>query len=154
MAGDVLQSSVMSEDAPKESQKFINLGVVFNNRGEVLMIRRVKEEDGRDGTKLTWAFPGGKQRLNESRADCVKREVLAETGYEIKQEREISMRVHPNFLVLVVYHLCSLVSPKPVAEPQEPHEVGEIKWIKPGELEKLITTDLDPGVRKILGISN
>lgn len=135
---------------PKESTRFINLGVVLNKKGEVLMIRRAEHEKGKDGTELTWAFPGGKQRLNESREECVHREVLAETGYDATSSRQISMRVHPQFLVLVVYHLCSLNAEKPVAEPSEPHEVAEIRWVKPPEIEKLITTDLDPVVKKII----
>ena len=139
----------MSEEI-KESSKFINVGVVFNAKGEVLMIRRKKEEEGSDGKILRWAFPGGKQRLNETRQECVMREVLAETGYDIKAEDQISFRVHPQFMIVVVYHLCSLNSEVPIAEPTEPHEVAEIKWVKPEEVEALITTDLDPDVKKVL----
>ena len=135
-----------------EHEDFLNLGVVINERGEALLIRRVKKEVGKDGSVLTWAFPGGKQRLNESRGECVKREILAETGYKIEPTREISLRSHPQFSVFIVYHLCRLVSQKPVAEPNEPHEIAEIKWVKPEEIKNLITTDLDPKVSKELGI--
>ncbi len=135
-----------------ESQNFINLCIVQNKKGEVLMIRRVKKEVGRKGAVLEWAFPGGKQRFDESRAECVRRETLDETGYDIKSIQEISMRVHPQFLVTVVYHLCQLVSPKQVAPPREPHEVAEIRWVKPAEVKNLITTDLDSGVQKALGL--
>jgi len=137
----------------EESATFINLGIVLNKKGEVLMIRRVKKEAGKDGAVLTWAFPAGKQRYNESRAECVKRETLAETGYEINPIREISMRVHPQFYVFIVYHLCDLVSEKPVAKPIEPHEVAEIKWVKPEKIKDLITTDLDPKVSEALGLN-
>ena len=135
-----------------ESKNFINLGVVFNKNNEVLMIRRAKQETGRDGSVLTWAFPGGKQRLDETREDCLRREILAETGYAIKPAGKISLRVHPQFSVTVVYHLCYLEQEKPVAEPTEPHEVAEVKWVKPQDVPKLITTDLDPGVKRQLRI--
>ena len=39
-----------------------------------------------------------------------------------------------------------------MAEPREPHEVAEIKWVKPEEVRNLITTDLDSKVAKTLGI--
>ena len=136
----------------KEANNFINLGIVFNGKGEVLLIRRVREETGGDGAVLRWAFPGGKQRLDETREVCVRREVLAETGYDVKPIQQISLRIHPQFKTIVVYHRCELNAPEPVAEPAEPDEVAEIKWIKPEEIQKFITTDLDPDVRKTLGL--
>ena len=60
----------------KESKDFINLGIVVNNKGEVLMIRRVEKEIGKNDSVLEWAFPGGKQRFDESRSQCVEREIL------------------------------------------------------------------------------
>ncbi len=143
--------SVMPEE-PKESKNFINLGVVVNPKGEVLMIRRKEKETGSRGAVLEWAFPGGKQRFGETRAQCAAREVLAETGYEVAPRREISLRIHPQFMVTVVYHLCDVKAPAPVADPSEPHEVAEIKWMKPEELARAVTTNLDPKVRKELGI--
>ncbi|MBI2010801.1 MAG: NUDIX hydrolase [Candidatus Colwellbacteria bacterium] len=71
-----------------ESLNFINLGIVLNKKGEVLMIRRAQKETGSADAVLEWAFPGGKQRYNESREECVKREILDETGYNIKPIRK------------------------------------------------------------------
>ncbi len=71
----------------KEAKDFLNLGVVINEQGEVLLIKRVKQEKGRDESVLTWAFPGGKQRLNESRQECVAREILDETGYKVESTK-------------------------------------------------------------------
>ena len=136
----------------EEATKFINLGIVFNNQGAVLMIRRVKEETGKDGAVLKWAFPGGKQKLTESREQCVKREILSETGYDVKSVKQISLRRHPQIDMWIAYHLCKLNSEQAVAKPIEPHEVAEIKWIKLKEIEKLITTDLDPAVKNELGL--
>ncbi|RJR24985.1 NUDIX hydrolase [Candidatus Microgenomates bacterium] len=137
-----------------ESKNFINLGVVLNEKGEVLLIQRVKEEKGKDGSVLRWAFPGGKQKFEESREDCVEREVLAETGYQIKCTKQISLRVHPQIQhVIIAYHLCRLTEPQPIQKPSEPHEVAQIKWVKPKEMKILFTTSLDPGVAKELKIA-
>ncbi len=142
----------MSYERQGESKNFINLGVVRNEKGEVLMIRRREKEVGSDGSVLEWAFPGGGQRHDESREECVKRRVLSMTGYDVTPVRQISMRVHPVFMRTLNYHFCHLNSPEPIAEPQEPHEVAEIKWVKPEEIKSLITTDIDPNVAKTLGI--
>jgi len=136
----------------KEAKDFINLGVIVNNKKEVLMIRRVKKETSGNGAILEWAFPGGKQRFGENRNECVKREVLDETGYNIEPVKEISLRIHPQILVFIVYHLCKLVSEKPVAEPKEPHEIAEIKWVKKQDIKNLITTNLDEKVSQELGL--
>ena len=135
-----------------EIEDFIILGIVINDKGKVLVIRRVKEDVGSDGSVLTWSFPGGKQWLNENRRECVEKEILAETGYAVHSIREISLRHHPHFPVIIVYHLCKLTSLKPVAEPSEPHEIAEIRWVKPQEIKTLFTTDFDPKVSRELGL--
>lgn len=137
----------------EEAEDFINLGVIVDEKRGVLMIRRVVKEKGTNGSVLQWAFPGGKQYLNETRQECVKREVLAETGYSINPIRQIALRMHPQFPVMIVYHFCRLASPKPVAKPKEPHEIAEIKWVKSKEIKKLITTALDPDVSRELGLN-
>ena len=137
----------------KKAKDFINLGVIVNDKGEVLMIRRVKKEIGKDGAVLEWAFPGGKQRFSETRSECVKREVLDETGYDIEPVREISLRIHPQILVLIVYHLSRLNSEKPIAKPKESHEIAEIKWVKKQDIKNLITTHLDEKVSQELGLN-
>jgi len=117
------------------------------------MIRRVVKEKGRDGSILEWAFPGGKQHLDETREECVRREILDETGYDVSSIKQIAVKIHHQFPVAVVYHLCRLNSEKPVAEPREPHEIAEIKWVEIKKIKDLITTDLDPDVAQELGLS-
>lgn len=133
-----------------ESKSFLNLGVVLNNKNEVLMIRRVKKETGTDNSILEWAFPAGKQKYEETREECVKREVLAETGYAVKPIKQIDLKKHPQFPVMIAYHLCLLENPEPVAEIIEKHEVREIKWVKPSEIKNLITTELNKKVQEEL----
>ncbi|MCX6724810.1 MAG: NUDIX hydrolase [Candidatus Shapirobacteria bacterium] len=136
----------------KESKTFINLGVVLNSKGEVLLIKRKKPEQGAKGAVLTWAFPGGKQKYEELRKEGVEREVLAETGYQVKALKEISLRYHPEFPVIIVYHLCKTEDSKQKAKPSEPWEVEEIRWVKPEEIRNLITSNLDEKVAKELKI--
>ena len=134
----------------REEKEIINLAVSVNKRGEVLMIRRVKEEIGKGDVKLTWAFPGGRQMDNETPEQCVRRETLDETGYDINPFMRISSREHPQFDVFVIYHLCTLVSQEQVGKPNQPHEVAELRWVKPETIHGLVTTDLDPSTKQLL----
>jgi len=136
----------------KESKTFINLGVVLNDKKEVLMIRRRVLEKGKDNSVLEWAFPGGRQRLNETRQESIKRHILSETGYDIQWGRQIDLAFHPEIPVFIVYHLCSLASSDPIAKPKEAHEIAEIKWVKSEDIKQLITTALNPKVANELGI--
>ena len=142
----------MFNNKPHESKTFVNLGVVLNNKGEVLIIRRKVIEKGSDDSVLQWAFPGGKQRYNETRQEAIKRTVLSETGYNIQWIRQIDLAFHSEISVFIAYHLCKLNSSVPIAKPQEPHEVAEIRWVKPEDIKKLITTALNSKVANELGI--
>jgi len=137
----------------KEIKDFINLGIVINNKKEVLMICRKDKEAAKDGAVLEWCFPGGKQQLGENRRESVKRGVLAKTGYDVEPTKEISLRVHPQILVFIVYHLCKLNSEKPIAKPKEAYKVTEIKWVKKQEIKNLVTTNLDEKVSQELGLN-
>jgi len=145
-------TSQQNVEETKEKASFINLAVIENSDGEVLLIRRVNKETGKDGSTLEWAFPGGKLRTDETRETCVEREVLDETGYKIKAVRQLNIRMHPQMPVCVVYHLCQLETEEQTKEPSEPHEVAEIRWVKPTEVKSLFTTNLDPSVAKALRI--
>lgn len=134
----------------KENKSFINLGIVKNSKRQVLMIRRKVKETGKDQSVLEWAFPGGKQRMNEGRKACVEREILDETGYKVESTKELNLRMHPQFPVFVVYHLCKAINTEPITEPNEPHEVAEIRWVPFESVRSLVTSDLDKTVAAIL----
>ncbi len=136
----------------KESKTFINLGIVLNDKEKVLMIKRRVLEKGKDNSILEWAFPGGTQWTDETRQESVKRNILSETGYDIQWIEQIDLAFHPEIPVFIAYHLCSLASPDPIIKPKEVHEIAEIRWVKPQNIKRLITTTLNPKVANELGI--
>ncbi len=131
----------------------VNLGIVRNKNGEVLIVKRKVVEKGKDGTPLTWVFPGGKQEAGETRAKAVEREILAETGYKIKAVKQISLRIHPQFTKIICYFICNLEKSNQIQKPQETDEIEKIKWVKPEKLRSYFTTDLDSNAAKKLGLS-
>jgi mutator protein MutT len=136
----------------KEKNVFINIGIVINKKGEVLIIRRKKPEVTKTGKVLTWAFPGGKQEEGETREESVEKEVLVETGYKVKAISQIHLRLHPDSNLMMAYHQCQLEQEEPVQPIEEVDEIEEVKWVRPEELKKYFTTDLDPVVKSFLKI--
>ncbi len=131
-------------------ETYISLGIVKNANGDVLIIERAKEERGTGNIKLSWAFPGGK-RENESEKQAAEREVLEETGYKVKAKEIISERQHPQFPVYVYYIQCEMEDEKQISKPQD-GEIKQVKWVRPAELSKYLTTDLDPRVASYIGL--
>ncbi len=139
----------VGKKAGEKIKGFVNIGLVNNGKNEILMIRRQETETGLDKAVLDWQFPGGEQYYGESRFDCVKRCIKTKTGYGIEPMRQISIRMHPQFPATVVAHSANLISPIPTSSPDE---VKEVKWVKIEELAKLITSDIDPEIKKFLKI--
>ncbi len=123
---------------------------IIKKEGGVLIVQRKNKEKSKDGSVLSWVFPGGAVE-NETKREAVKREVLEETGCKIKVEQLISSRHHPQFPVKIFYYSCRLVEEE--AEP-DTKEIEQIKWVKPEELTSYFTTDLDDGVAKYFDIIN
>jgi ADP-ribose pyrophosphatase YjhB (NUDIX family) len=71
----------MNEFPPKNPGRIV-LGVaavIWNARGDVLLIRR-----GKEPRKGQWSLPGGKLEFGESLVEGVLREVREETGLEVE----------------------------------------------------------------------
>ncbi len=129
----------------------IALGIVKNQKDEVLIIQRAKIEKGSGNVKLSWAFPGGKVEDGETKEQAAEREVLEETGYKVKATSTISERQHPQFSVYVYYIECKPESENGIQKPSD-EEIKEVKLIKSSELLNYFTTNLDPKVSEYLEI--
>lgn len=147
-----------------ETKPFYNVGIVRNAHGEVLIVKRQNEDHAGGHLHVVWTFPSGRkinghtpaemeQRQPETeRAQNVEAGILAETGYRIKADRQISLRVHPDFGEVTSYHLCHLEQAEPAQAPSRPDSILEIKWVKPEELKNYFTTDFDLNVQRELGL--
>lgn len=79
--------------------------VVFNERRELLLVRRAVEPGiGK------WCLPGGFQETDETPEQCARRELLEETGIDGRIERLIAMEMSPHpwyRAVLVIGYLAA-----------------------------------------------
>ena len=96
--------------------------------GRVLFGKR-KNAHG-DGT---WSFPGGHLEFGESLLECAKREVLEETGLEVKNvapftfTNDIFEKEGKHYITLFVRAECGAGEPK-VLEPTKCEEWQWCKW--------------------------
>lgn len=127
------------------------LGIILKD-GQVLLVKRTKQDIGKDGQILNWGFPGGKIEPGESKEAAVVREIYEETGYTVSIERFLSERTHPDHPVHVSYFQCALTS-------NTPHSVtdqgtGEIQWVAASSVQSFMTSPLDRTVEEFLANSS
>src|SRR6516162_1836375 len=86
-------------DLPRHSVSVT--GIVFRDDGRVLAIQR--RDDGR------WVPPGGVLELDESPADGVAREVLEETGIQVRAERLTGVYKNMRLGVVTLAFRCRVI---------------------------------------------
>lgn len=65
--------------------------VIVNEQGEVLFVSRRGED--------SWGMPAGSIEVGESIYDCMKREVMEETGLEVLAAETVSLYSSPEFMM-------------------------------------------------------
>ena len=91
-------------------------GIIVDDQGRALLIRRMDTGE--------WEPPGGVLELDESIEDGLRREVLEETGIEVKPERLTGVYKNmPQGIVALVFR-CSAVAGAPSLGP----ETKELAW--------------------------
>jgi 8-oxo-dGTP pyrophosphatase MutT (NUDIX family) len=88
-------------------------GVVCNDKGAILLHAR---ED-----HASWALPGGKLESGESIMECLKREMLEETGLNVSPEKLLGVFSSPEYVLsvkgrvfqpLLIVFLCNVKTPE------------------------------------------
>jgi len=97
-----------------------------------LMLHRVSKKN--DISKDKWLGVGGRFEANESPEECMQREILEETGYNIPKD-ELKFRGLVTFVSgRGDYELMSLfTAPAPSEEPSDCDE-GKLEWIKKSDV--------------------
>ncbi|HEX2073006.1 MAG TPA: NUDIX domain-containing protein [Geodermatophilus sp.] len=116
--------------------------VVLDGRGRLLLVRR-----GREPSRGLWSVPGGRVEPGESLAEAVEREVLEETGLQVRAGAPVGrVRIPAAEVVYDVVDLaCTLVAPD--AEPVAGDDADAVTFADAATLSRLPCT---PGLLQIL----
>jgi 8-oxo-dGTP diphosphatase len=141
----------MDETSPKIASRIV-LGVaavIWNGRGDVLLIRRAKEP-----RKGQWSLPGGRLEFGETLIEGVRREVREETGLEVEilglidvaeTIRDAEAGAANDHFVLIDYS-ARVISGTAVAA----SDAAEARWFALAELDAL---PLWSEMRRIIALS-
>lgn len=123
------------------------VGVLVVHAGAVLLVRR-----GRAPSADTWAVPGGRVELGESLAAAAEREVLEETGVEVRAGEPVwsfdSVVRDREGRILYHYVIVDLAAEYVAGEPHGRDDAAEARWARPEDLAALAVS---PPTRQLLG---
>ena len=110
-----------------ETPHYTVTAAVLQREGRFLIARR--PEGGLLGG--LWEFPGGKQHLGESLAECLRREICEELGVEVEVGAACGVYRHAYTHFRVTLHAfhCRLAAGEP-----QPLVAGELRWVTQPEL--------------------
>ena len=106
----------------------IGVGIVFNDKGQVLIDQRLS--DGLLGG--LWEFPGGKQEPGETMEDTIAREILEEVNLTVAVGSELIRLDHAysHRKLTFVVHLC-----RHLAGEARPLASRQVAWVRPEQLD-------------------
>lgn len=101
---------------------------LIEHQGKILICQRSSAMK----LPLKWEFPGGKIEPNESKEECLVREISEELGIQISLERALTPVPHtyPDFSITLYPFISKLIEGTPL-----PKEHAQIKWVKKEDLE-------------------
>ncbi len=133
----------MAQKSSKLIREFSSGGIVFNDKGDVLLTRAGSL---RDKTQFHWKFPKGHVDPGETTKEAAVREVHEEAGVKAKiiekvGDSKYAFPMHgERIFKIVTYFLMDYVSGK--IKPQE-GEIQEVRWVAPEEALKMLSFSPD-----------
>lgn len=132
-SGDVDSvDALFALDTGYATPKLICRAAVFDDDQRILMVRETA--DGK------WTLPGGWIDVGDSPAHATEREVLEETGFEVRAVKLAAMfdkRHHPHppgaHHAYLVFFMCEMMG----GEATTSVETSELAWVREGELPEL-----------------
>jgi ADP-ribose pyrophosphatase YjhB (NUDIX family) len=123
----------------------VGVGALIFKRDRILMAQR-----GKEPLKGWWSLPGGALELGELLADGVRREVLEETGLQIRLlgVLEIFERIMRDANGMPEYHyvLIDYIARVSGGELRAGDDVSAVEWMRLPDLAKLQITEGTLGV--------
>jgi len=134
----------MSREYPE--RPLLGVGALIFNEDKVLLVKR-----GRNPGKGQWSIPGGMVEIGETLADAVTREVLEETGLQVRPVRLVKTleRIFRDDNGRVQYHyvlcdfLCEIIGGDPCAA----SDADDVTFIA---LRELVAYGVAPITREVI----
>lgn len=131
--------------AARQSRRYpqrpvVGVGALILRRDSILLVER-----GRSPLKGYWSLPGGALELGEHLAQAIEREVLEETGLEVRPKSvfEIFERImrdkegKPEYHYVLVDYLCEVKG----GELHPSSDASRAEWVRRKDLAGLRLTD-------------
>src|SRR5271163_4998777 len=137
----------MASSREYPERPIVGIGGIVIHEGRALLIRR-----GSEPLRGEWSIPGGSLELGETLEEGVIRELLEETGLEVKisgmveiferifsdqPPRYVEGKVRPRYHYVIVDYLCDRVS----GEPRAGGDALEVAYAREDELERFHLTE-------------
>ena len=133
----------MASSREYPERPMVGVGGVVVEDGRALLIRR-----GSEPLRGEWSIPGGTLELGETLEQGVARELLEETGLEVRVGEliEVFDRIYfgngepqgrPRFHYVIVDFLCERIAGEPVAS----SDVTDVAFVREEELGKFALTE-------------
>jgi ADP-ribose pyrophosphatase YjhB (NUDIX family) len=144
----------MSPSREYPEKPVVGIGGVIIDQGRALLIRR-----GSEPLRGEWSIPGGTLEIGETLEEGVARELLEETGIEVRVLEMIEVfdriylengatgaqdRQRPRFHYVIVDYLCERVG----GEPHAGSDVTDVAFAREDELNKFHLTETATRVLK------
>ena len=134
---------------PKRKPKAMQVvcAIITDAAGRVLAARRPEDKT----LPGKWEFPGGKVEVDEEPIEALEREILEELGCCIRVEAPLPPVQHdyPHGRVMLQPYRAALTAGFP-----ECREHAELRWVAPGDIDKLDWAEADlpllPGLKQPL----
>lgn len=118
----------------------VGVGAIIFRRDRILMAQR-----GKEPLKGWWSLPGGALELGESLQDAVRREVLEETGLQVKplEVFEVFERIMrdsagaPEYHYVLIDYRCRVTG----GELRAATDVCAVEWVRRRDLRNLQITE-------------
>ena len=128
------------DDRRYPSRPFVGVGAIILERGRVLMAQR-----GKPPLKGWWSLPGGLLELGEALADGLRREVLEETGLEVRPlgVLEVFERIMrdaagaPEYHYVLIDYICRATG----GTLRAGDDVCAVEWVRRRDLARLTITE-------------